>query len=156
MLRVFLCVLAVAACTGIAYLFTRKHKQRMLFFYNLDLFNERLVNEVSYTRVPLPAFIEKYEFGGDFKKMLQEKRASDFGTENYGFSYLTPDERKFLSDYFLLVGRSDAASQRTYLSAVREEIAGRRRSAEEIYKKYFSLYMKLGFLAGLVLAVLIV
>lgn len=156
MLKVFLCIFAVAACTGVAYLLTRKYKQRMLFFYNLDLFNERLVNEVSYTRVPLPAFVEKYEFGGDFKKMLDEKKATDFGSENYGFSYLTADERKFLSDYFLLVGKSDAASQRTYLSAVRGEIAERRRTAEDIYKKYFSLYMKLGFLAGLVLAVLIV
>lgn len=156
MLKFLLCLLALGGCVAAAYLLTRKYKQRMSFFYNLNLFNERLVNEVSYTKIPLPAFVEKYEFSGDFKKMLEEKKGTDFGRENYSFSYLTADERKFLSDYFLLVGKSDAASQKTYLSAVRGEIAERKRTAEEIYKKYFSLYMKLGFLAGLILVILIV
>ena len=155
MLKFLLCVLALGGCMAAAYLFTRKYKLRRAFFYDLDLFNERLVNEVSYTRVPLPVFVEKYTFGGDFKKMLDGKKG-DFGRENYSFSYLTCEERKFLSDYFLLVGRSDAASQRTYLSAVRGEIGERRRAAEDAYKKYFALYMKLGFLAGLILIILIV
>ena len=67
MLKFLLCVLALGGCMAAAYLFTRKYKLRRAFFYDLDLFNERLVNEVSYTRVPLPVFVEKYTFGGDFK-----------------------------------------------------------------------------------------
>ena len=121
----------------------------------MDLFNERLVNEVSYTKIPLPAFAEKYEFTGDFKKMLTDKK-DDFQAEKYDFEYLTEDEKKFLCDYFRMVGGSDAASQKTYLSALRKEIEERRRTSEDIYKKYFALYLKLGFLAGLVLVILIV
>ena len=55
-----------------------------------------------------------------------------------------------------MIGRSDAASQRTFLSAARQEISEKKKSTEEAYKKYFALYLKLGFLAGLVLVVLIV
>ena len=154
MLKFFLCALLFLLCVGCAFWLTRKYRKRKEFFYNLDLFNERLVNEVSYTKVPLPAFAEKYEFSGDFKKMLEEKR-TDFQAERYEYDYLAEDEKKFLGDYFRMVGGSDAASQKTYLSALRKEIGERRRVSEETYKKYFSLYLKLGVLAGLVLVILI-
>ena len=133
MLKVLLCVLLFVLCVGCAFWLTRKYRKRKDFFYNLALFNERLLNEVSYTRIPLPAFAEKYEF-----------------------EYLTEDEKKFLGDYFRMVGGSDAASQKTYLSALRKEIEERRRASDEVYKRYFSLYLKLGVLAGLVLIILLV
>ena len=38
---------------------------------------------------------------------------------------------------------------------IRQEIEEKRRQSEEGYKKYFSLYLKLGFLAGLMLSILI-
>lgn len=156
MLKLILCAGVLALCVCCSYLLTRKYKQRFDFFYNLNLFNERLVNEVSYTKIPLPAFLEKYEFSGDFKKMLEVKKGSDFETECYDYPYLKEDEQKFLHDYFFMIGKSDAASQKTYLSAVRQEIGERRRASEDAYKRYFSLYLKLGFLAGLILVILIV
>lgn len=120
------------------------------------MFNERLVNEVSYTKVPLPAFMEKYEFSGDFRKMLEERKAADFSAQISSPAYLTADERKFLIDYFGMIGKSDAASQKTYLSSLRTEIEERKKNSDEAYKKYFALYIKLGFLAGLMLSILIV
>ena len=155
MLKFLLCALLFSLCIGCSYWLTRRYKKRKDFFYNLDLFNERLLNEVSYTRIPLPAFAEKYAFSGDFRKMLAEKM-DDFQAEKYDFDYLTDDEKKFLADYFRMVGGSDAASQKTYLSALRKEIEDRRSASGEVYKKYFALYLKLGFLAGLVLVILIV
>ena len=68
MLKILLCASLFSLCVGCAFWLTRKYRKRKDFFYNLDLFNERLVNEVSYTKIPLPAFAEKYEFTGDFKK----------------------------------------------------------------------------------------
>lgn len=55
-----------------------------------------------------------------------------------------------------MIGRSDAASQKTYLSSLRGEIDESRKKSEETYKKHFTLYIKLGFLAGLMLSILIV
>lgn len=155
MLKLLLCVAAVALCVAFSYLLTGKYRSRMQFYYNFNLFNERLINEVSYTRIPLPAFLEKYTFTGDFKGMLEQKKG-DFSTGNYSLPYLGEDEKKYLADYFCMIGRSDAASQRTFLSAARQEISEKKKSTEEAYKKYFALYLKLGFLAGLVLVVLIV
>lgn len=156
MLKILLCACAVALCTLFAYLLTRRYLLRKDFFYAWHRFNERLLNEVSYTKIPLPAFLEKYRFTGDFGQMLEEKKRDSFLTENVSFAYLTEDERKAVTDYFRMIGRSDAASQRTYLLAARDDIEGLRRGAEEEYKKYFSLYIKLGVLAGLILVILIV
>lgn len=156
MLKAILCVCAFGLCIVVALLLTRRYRQRKEFFYSWNLFNERLINEVSYMRAPLAKFIERYSFGGDFQKMLHEKKEGEFDRGNYNFSYLSADEQKFLEDYFRLVGKSDAASQRAYLCAVRAEIGERRHVSEEEYKKYFSLYCKLGVLAGLILVILIV
>ena len=90
-MKILLCASLFSLCVGCAFWLTRKYRKRKDFFYNLDLFNERLVNEVSYTKIPLPAFAEKYEFTGDFKKMLEEKR-TDFQADRYEFAYLTEDE----------------------------------------------------------------
>ena len=154
MIKFLLCIIAVSLCVMLAWLLTRKYRLRMQFYYNLNLFNERLVNEVSYTKIPLPAFM----VNGDFKRMLEVKRDARFdnGDEGCDIEYLSEDERKFLGDYFRMIGKSDAASQKTYLSAMREEIAEKKQKSEELYRKYFSLYIKLGFLAGLILVVLIV
>ncbi len=156
MIKFILCACALALCVALAWLMTRGYRRRMQFYYNLNLFNERLLNEVSYTRVPLPAFLDKYTFSGDFGNMLAEKKQARFAGGKYDYYYLDEDERKFLDDYFKMIGKSDAASQRVYLSAMRSEILEKKQKTEELYRKYFALYLKLGFLGGLILVVLIV
>ena len=90
-------------------------------------------------------------------KDAERKTKGDFAQENYDYPYLSADERKFLGDYFRLIGKSDASSQRAYLCAVRVEIVERRHTAEEEYRKYLSLpSCKLGVLAGLIAVILIV
>ena len=156
MMKLLLCVCAVALCTAFAFLLTRSHKRRREFFYAVCLFNERLVNEVSYTKVPLPAFLEKNRFGGDLGKVLSEQCAKGESADFSALPYLKEDEKQYLRDYFAMIGKSDAQSQRTYLLAARAGLEEKRRASEEAYKKYFSLYLKLGVLAGLILVILIV
>ena len=74
MLKFLLCVLALGGCMAAAYLFTRKYKLRRAFFYDLDLFNERLVNEVSYTRVPAPRLRGKVYVRRRFQKDARRQK----------------------------------------------------------------------------------
>ena len=156
MLKLLLCILAVALCTSFAFLLTKKFKKRADFYYSVYLFNERLINEVSYTKVPIPAFLEKNKFGGDFGAILSEYCAKGQDADFSRLTYLKEGEKQYLQDYFAMIGKSDAESQRTYLLAARAELQERRRASEEGYKNYFSLYLKLGVLAGLILVILIV
>lgn len=156
MLKIFLCILLVALCTCAGIAFTRKHKYRKIFMYDLYSFNERLIGEVNYTRIPLLAFFDKYEYGTDFSSVLSGLKQRNFKNIKINFGYLTADEKKMAQDYFSMIGKSDARSQSNYLNAVREELEKEKNGTEAEYKKHFALYTKLGFLFGLILAILLV
>ena len=76
MLKLFLCIGVLALCVFLAFLLTRKYKQRRDFYYNFSLFNERLLNEVSYARAPLPEFIGKYRFGGTSERCWRKSASA--------------------------------------------------------------------------------
>ena len=61
-----------------------------------------------------------------------------------------------MEDYFQMLGKGDSSSQKTYFSAMKEEIQKRYNLAENEYKRYGDLYIKLGFLCGLFLLILII
>lgn len=155
MIKLFLCVALVALCSAFGWALTRKYKQRKDFFYALDLFNSRFIGEVSYTKMPISAFMEKYSFAGDFGKLLEERKNGGFVAEGCDIAYLTEDEKNFVRDYFLMVGRSDSASQKEYLSAARTETERLRDESGAEYKRRFNLYVRLGFLFGLIAAVVL-
>ena len=71
-------------------------------------------------------------------------------------SFLKKEEMGFLEDYFQMLGKGDSSSQKAYFSAMKDEIQKRYALAENEYKKYGDLYIKLGFLCGLFLLILIV
>ena len=155
MIKIFLCVLLVALCTAFGWMLTRRSRLRKNFFYDLDLFNARLINEVSYTKMPLSSFIEKYSFGGDFGKLLEEKKEKGFVAEKAEIAYLTDDEKNFLRDYFLMVGRSDSVSQKEYLVSIRAETERLRAESGDECKRRSNLYVRLGFLFGLIVAIIL-
>ncbi len=156
MLKLLLCAASFALCVLFAWLMTRRYKRRRDFYYDFSLFNERLYNEVSYAREPLPAFLAKQHFRADFQKAVDERQANGFRGGGSLPACLREEEGKFLDDYFAMIGKSDAASQRSFLASQRAEVEERRRTSEEAYKKRRSLYLKLGVLAGLMLVILIV
>lgn len=156
MLKIFLCVALVALCSLAGFALTRKYKLRKTFLYDLHSFNARLIGEVSYTRIPLSAFFDKYEYGTDFTAVLAEIKANNFKSVRIEFAYLSEAEKRLAQDYFSMIGKSDAKSQGNYLGAVRAELEKEKTDSEAEYKKYFALYTKLGFLFGLIVAILLV
>lgn len=156
MLKIILCILLVTLCSCAGFVLARKYKQRKIFATDLQNFNERFINEVGYTRVPLATFFEKYQYGEDFTALLSALKECDFREIRIEYTYLTEEQTRLTSDYFRMIGKSDAKTQRDYLNAVRIELEKNKTEAEAEYKKRFTLYMKLGFLLGLVLAILLV
>lgn len=137
MLKLLLCVGAFSLCLLLAWLLTRKYRLRKDFYYNLSLFNERLYNEVSYTREPLPSFIEKQPFGGDFKKILTERSANGFRPGDCAIPYLKEDERKFLDDYLSMIGKSDASVAKKLPGIPPRRSGGAQRRAKRRTKSIF-------------------
>ncbi len=165
MLAKFIFGVAIVAFTSfLGYLFAKKYRQRKQFFQQFKEFNERFLSEISYSRRPIKAFVASYSYKGDFDRLLKLffqrlengntlARAFDFKTE---FPFLKREEQQTVQDYFLMLGKGNSVSQKGYFMSVKERLSTLFHSAETDCKKYGDLYIKIGFLCGLLILILII
>ncbi len=159
----FLLGCAIVAFTSIfGRILAKKYRQRKQFFKQLREFNERFLSEISYERRPLQAFISAYSYQGEFDLLLrgyynalQEDAPSGVSVTGE-ISFLSEEEKRTVDDYFLMLGRGDSSAQRGYFSAVKERLIALQSAAETDEKRYGDLYVKLGFLCGLLILILII
>lgn len=153
-LKFLVCICIVAFCIFLGYLAASKYRFRKKFFSQFAVFNERYLTELCYARKPLSDFLREYEYSGDFAKTVStfvQQRVIESK-----LSYLTKDEKKLCADYFGMLGKGDAVSQKSYFSAQKGELSEKKTSCENEAKSRGELYLKLGLLAGLAFVILIV
>ena len=154
----------VAFTTFCGYLFARKYRQRKLFFAQFSEFNDRYISEISYSRRPIKTFISAYAYKGEFDTFLRKyfevlesgqtrMHGFDFKTE---LSFLKQEERQIVLDYFIMLGKGDSVSQKGYFSTIKERLHSLASLTENEHKKYGNLYVKIGFLCGLFILILII
>ncbi len=164
MIKFLLGVAIVAFTSYCGHLFTKKYRKRKLFFKQFKEFNERFLSEIAYYRRPLKQFIASYTYQDAFQDLLTEVfKERDNPTaiqrllyEDERFFFLKEDEKRIVEDYFLMLGRGDSTSQKSYFSTVKERLSTLQTATETDAKKYGDLYLKLGFLCGLLILILIV
>lgn len=143
----------MAFCTYLGYLCGGKYRKKKSFFFSMEDFNEKFLNELAFSRRPLADFIGMNEYKGDFacslKSFLSEGKPKTY-------SFLTDEEKGFVEAYFSVLGKGDAHSQNGYFSSAKENLASYKENSEALAKKYCDMYLKLGFLLGLALLIVIV
>lgn len=158
-------IIFVCFSTFCGYLLSKKYRRRKKFFQQWSTFNERFLNEVSYYRRPLKEFYKKYDYDGDFNFFLvgfldgltkNEGKKWEFEELLKDFSFLEKEDKKMIIDYFLMLGRGNSRSQKEYFSGVKSPLEKRTLDVDAQAKKYGDLYVKLGFLLGLALLIMIV
>lgn len=161
--RLILGVIIVVFCTVVGFLLAKKYRKRKQFFAQLYLFNERFLNELSYYRRPLAECIGQFAYKGEFALLLDlyfeciESGSYLLDVKNNAeFSFLTEEEKNGVIDYFRMLGKGDSASQKTHFSAQQASLQKWRVDAENLAKKYEDLYVKLGFLIGLFLLIILI
>lgn len=158
-------IIFVCFSTFCGYLLSKKYRRRKKFFQQWTIFNERFLNEIAYYRRPLKEFYQKFEYDGDFNLFLlgflesltkNEGNKWEFEGLLKEFSFLEKEDKGMITDYFLMLGRGDSRSQKEYFSSVKSPLEKRALAVETQAKKYGDLYVKLGFLLGLALLIIIV
>ena len=149
-----LSLLIIAFCTLLGYIAASKYRSRKNFYSQFQLFNERYLTELSYSRRPLPVVLEEYGNGGDFEKLL--KKFSEKRTVECKYGYLTKEERSETGEYLSMLGRGDSRSQHDFFASKKGNLAEKKAQSELDAKKRGDLYLKLGLLAGLAFVILIV
>ena len=157
-------VCIVAFSTFCGYLFSRKFRRRKDFIQQLKAFNDRFLSEIAFRKRPIKAFIAAYTYTGDFDKLLSiycnglEKRCElVFGMDiKKEYSFLKEEDCRVVNDYFLMLGKGDSFSQKGYFASSKGVLENLCVEAENNCKKYVPLYVKLGFLCGLTLLILLI
>lgn len=158
MLKVLLGCAIIAFFSFCGYLLSKRYRQRKYFFRQLYDFNQRFLNEIAYYRRPIQEFSAKYTYQGEFDEVLH----AYFFSLNDGvfdlslYTFLKEEERGFIYDYFQMLGKGDSASQKAYYVSVKETLLKWKTVSEDEGKKYEDLYIKLGFLCGLFILILII
>ena len=162
MIKFMLGVASIGLSTFFGYLLASNYRNKKQFYKQLRAFNEHFLNEIAYYKRPLGEFIAKYTYSGCFNELLMDFQKNmheplrQIGLNLKEYTFLKKEEVCFLEDYFQMLGKGDSSSQKTYFSAMKDEIQKRYSVAENEYKKYGDLYIKLGFLCGLFVLILII
>ena len=164
MLKFFLGIAIVGLTSFIGYLLAKKYRQKKAFFMQLYEFNERFLSELSYRRRPIRELVASYAYQGEFKELLDDfflsldkKSSKDLAVFDLPeYTFLTKEEKGLVADYFLMFGRGDSLSQKGYFSSLKDTLSSQAEKAADTCKRYGDLYMKIGFLCGLLILILII
>ena len=126
--------------TSIGIFLTANKKKRMQVFGELYEFNDQLLLNLKFSRQPLNKIAEKYKF---VPEVLHGERVLD------------GEDGEFVSDYVVNLGKTDALSQIDYLNGRKAALEKYKNESAQDYKKYSSLYLKIFFMVGVLIAVLI-
>lgn len=134
-------LIAVAGLTtSIGLFLSAKKKKRMQIYAELYEFNEQLLLNLKFARQTLDKIAQNFKLIPD---ILQGK------------IFLEGVDGEIISEYVFNLGKSDALSQIDYLNERKVILAKFRDESADTYKKYSSLYVKIFFLLGVLMAVLL-
>ena len=145
LIKIIFGVISVAACTAGGYWLSRR-----AFFLDFCAFNQLMQREVGFAKSTLKEIFAKADYGAEFTqaiRMFEGKKAIEL-------PLLNKRENEFLQSYFRVLGKTDSATQLAFFNAQKAPIEGYLNTAKEDETKYRPLYIKLGFLIGLILFVI--
>lgn len=149
-MRFLLGVICLILCLFVGYILSQKFSCKRMFYSDFKNFNERLITEVSFSQKTISQLIINND--SDFYNLVSNK-ISD--REYVIPRYLKREEYEFLNDYFSNIGKSDKYTQMLYLNSVKNQIDNCFNKSKEDEKKYKTLYVKMGFLIGLIILVVL-
>ena len=130
----------VALTTSIGSFLAANKKKRMQIFSELYEFNEQLILTLKFTRNAIEKIAEPFKYVPDILE---------------GKELISGEDGQFLKDYIQNLGKTDALSQVDYLNERKLLLKKYKDDSFNDYKKYSSLYVKIFFLIGVMVAVLL-
>ena len=130
----------VALSTTIGVFLSANKKKRMQIFSEIYEFNEQLILTLKFSRQTIDKIAEPFKF---VPKILS------------GESVLKGADADILREYTENLGKTDALSQVDYLTEKKAVLKKYKDESLSDYKRYSSLYIKIFFMLGVMMAVLL-
>lgn len=152
-MKLVLGIVILIACTLLGYKLSKNYTDKKQFYMDFNEFNKRFKSEVQFSKKTIIEILKDYEdrngeFFNAIKKYFLEEQ-----TEEIKNKLFSSDDKSFLINYFNNLGDSDKFSQLNYIESVEKSIEDNFIKAEKEEKKYKTLYIKLGFLFGLIILI---
>lgn len=135
-------------CVLIGYKCSEKYVLREKFYMDFAGFNDKLINEILYTQKTLSQVMGLIDADGEFYKVVKNY-VVDKKFQNVG--YLSEQENDAVRNYLTVIGKGDKISQTQLLKSEKVNIDEKKSKSEQEKGKYRSLYIKVGFMVGLII-----
>ena len=154
-------IIAISMALGavVGLYFSKRLTRRAAYFDALmDLVN-LFLSEMKFRKTTTKQVVA--EFRDNSKTPLNTNlteyiNCTDFSNLKLSKGLLTENERIDVKKFLLSLGTSDSHTQIFELENFKDRFLQMQNTAQEKRKKYASLYIKLGFLAGLALGIIII
>ena len=152
-MRLFLGIILLLFCLFIGYCLSNKYYFRRLFYSDFLSFNTTFTQEISFKQTTLINLIKNQTIKNDFYIMLSSYVLNK--KQELNFTYLTSQEKRDVYEYLDKIGKFDKETQLEYLKSVNNNIVDKQQNCILDEKKYKALYIKLSFLIGLIMLIIV-
>ena len=152
-MRLFLGIVLLLLSLFIGYCLSGKYYFRRIFYTDFYNFNTLFGQEIAFKQTTLVNLINNQSNNTDFYFLIKNKVLTE--SNEFCITYLTAQEKNFVYEYLEKIGKFDKNTQLEYLKNVSGIILEKQQNSIIDEKKYKTLYIKLSFLIGLILLIVV-
>lgn len=153
--KLLLTVIFAVVGTLIGMIINKSLLERKKYFEDVEHFLSEFISNLNFKRETIKVVFTNYLPSSEIlKKQIKCHMDSNFQSVNFSSILLSKTEVKFTNDIFSEIGLHSIEVEKTFVNDCFEKIKSVREKVEIKYKKLGSASIKLGFLCGLMLAVL--
>ena len=156
-MRIFILATIPLICAFLGWLLSVKFAEAQTFWEKFAYKHEKIKAEISFSQNSLSEILsdgEKNDKKDCFSVIASEYFKS--GKITSKLKFLSEEEMRFIEKYLQNLGTTDKDSQINLLKSMEAEIKKYSTLSDDKCKKYRPLYIKLGFLSGLVIFILVI
>ncbi len=164
-MKYVLIVIVFCACVWVGHIISNRFSKRKKFFASIIAFADKLAVEINFSRERLRVLIENFDTSnrknmiGIDQKFLDylDKKCELTSEEIFQKNdLLKPDEKDFVLLFLKTLGRSDVENQTKEIQSFISRFNEIKAQCDVEHKKYGSLSLKLGIIAGLFCAIIMI
>lgn len=162
-MKYVLIVIVFCACVMVGYIISNRFSRRKKFFTSLIAFADKISVEINFSRERLKILIENFDTSNKNNLLGIEKRFLDYLDKKCELTneeifqkndLLKPEEKDLILLFLKTLGRSDVENQTKEINSFVSRFNEIKSVCDVEHKKYGSLSMKLGVIAGLFCAII--
>lgn len=155
-MKIFIGIFITVLCTIIGFFLSTKYSNKKKFYLDFYEFNNIIKREIKFTQKTIISLIENYKYDNSLFYSYMYKFFIEKNGQEIECDYIDENEKNFFLEYVKTIGTSDVYTQEKYLENINDYLKEKKQKSIDDEIKYKKLYIKLGFLIGLILFIIVI